>query len=563
MSDSRTLAGRRPNIVWFISDDTSMRMLRYGGSRFLSPHIQSLGTEGAVFTRFHCASPICMASRYQYLTGHYGGACPAEDFRDAFPEGEPYSLHFNTDLDPSRERTLAHLLQGAGYRTGFVGKWHAGGTAAEKQVLKHELKVEKGEDAHDAEVGDRLRRQQEFLCELIRRRGFDDAARVIWGNHELLGTDARYHNLEWIAKGALDFIDRASTGDAPFMIHIAPTTMHGPDQAASLMSDPHLTGAGFSDAHLDCMPPRRTVFERIRDAQEVEFNHLTAGALWMDDLVGSVLKRLRDLGLEEDTLVIFSTDHGHVGGKFSIYQEGVGIPFLMRWTNQIRPGTVCDTLTQNVDFLPTVLELAGATPPADMRLDGRSFLPLLMTDGGAAAARDDIFFEFGYTRSVRTERWKYIAWRLPRRLIDELREDKEGSLVTHANRWRNGETVKPSAQTASLARYPHYFDPDQLYDLENDPEEKENLDGDPAHAETLRQMRERLRRYLDSFERPYPDLDRPDSFFATDDYKHRVGEVRAAIEKEGQLWWKRDAAVSGFRGVLGNLHDLGELRDVT
>ena len=433
---------QRPNIVWIIPDDTNHRMLGFGGGAVLSPNLDSIARNGVVLNQFHCPAPACGPSRYSYFTGHYGGRCPTADFRrDGQDADEPYRIFFNAVLDPDKELSVGHALQRAGYRTGHVGKWHIDGSSEDQAALPV---FDPDDDPRDRAVGAKMSAHQERLCQLVRRAGFDYAHSVIWGNHQTLPMAARNHNIEWITKGALDFIDQCAPGDAPFFLSMATTTIHGPNHVSSLLADPHLTAAGYADDHLGCQPSRQSIYERISEAEGVKFNSTTAGVLWMDDAVGAVLDKLRSLGLEGNTLVIFSGDHGpSLGGKFTTYQRGTRIPFTAQWLDRIPAGRVVDELTQNIDFLPTLLDAAGADAPEGMVLDGQSLLPLLSGSQDHLPGRDDLYFEFGYTRACRTRKWKYIA--SPKIAPWE----------------KNKKNFKPR--------------PPELYDLSNDPSEKKNI----------------------------------------------------------------------------------------
>jgi len=530
----------RPNIIWIIPDDTSHRMLGFGGGNVLSPNLDSIARNGIVLDQFHCSAPACMPSRYSYLTGHYGGRCPSEQFRSGVRH-EPYSVFFNTVLDPRREMSLGHALQRAGYRTGHVGKWHVGAGREDRDAMP---RFDPHDDPRDPAVAARMARHQEKLCEIVRKAGFDYAHSVIWGNYESLPERAKNHNIEWITWGALKFIAQCAQERAPFFLSMATTTIHGPNHVSSLLADPHLTPAGYSDEHIGCQASRQSIYERLGKAG-IEFNSTTAGVLWMDDAVGAVLQRLRELGIEERTLVIFSVDHGpSLGGKFTTYQRGTRIPFCAQWKGTLPAGRVVSALTQNVDFLPTLLDIAGADAPAEMTLDGRSLLPLMTGEQDDLPGRNDLYFEFGYTRAVRTERWKYIAWRLPRSLIERMQAGDMDTLCTHFGRPLPPDRVQPNLLTASLLNYPHYFDPDQLYDLQNDPYERKNLAADNRYAPVLKDMKARLRKYLDTFASPFP-LDHLDDFYASQRFEALKDKVRRKVEREKDLWYA-DTKFIGF-----------------
>ena len=522
----------KPNIVWIVSDDTNDGMLGYTGGKMLTPTIDSIARNGIAFTQFHSVAPACGPSRYSYLTGHYPGRSPHEELQTT----EQYMLFFNAYLYPDKERSVAHVIRQAGYRTGFVGKWHVG---ASREDLDAMVVFQPDDDPRDPEVNRKLARQQEQLCAIVRKAGFDYAHSVLWGNHESLPLKAQNHNIEWITKGGLDFIDQSVKADTPFFLAMAPTTIHDPDHASSMLADPRHTGGGWSDDHIGCQASRQSVYDRLHAAR-IEYNSTTVGALWMDDAVAAIMDRLRALGILDHTVVIFSTDHGpSVGGKFTTYQRGVRIPFVAQWPGRFPAGTTCDDLAENVDLLPTLLDIAGVPPPDGMILDGKSLLPLLTGATTRLAARDDLYFEFGYTRSVRTRKWKYIAWRLPESVITELQTGTH--MLDHCNRSIKPGEIPNTLIMGSMLCYPHFFEPDQLYDLENDPFETANLARDEGHAPVLAEMKARLKKYLGMFVAPFP-LDRVDPFMESKTYRDRSARFMKTIHDAEEVWIKHKKA---------------------
>ncbi len=526
---------KKPNIVWIISDDTSHKMLGYAGGNVLSPNIDSIAENGIEFTHFYCASVSCTPSRYNYLTGHYGGRCPAESFKNEFPDGEPCSVHFNTNIDPERETTLAEVLRENGYFTGFTGKWHTGPGSADTSFKKL---LSPDADPQDPAIAAIMADQQKCMSEIISRTGFDYAKNIIWGNHETLMQKAKHHNIEYTAKGALNFIDRAITRDQPFFLNVATTTIHGPDQVESLLEEPRLTAGGYSDEHLDCMPPRSTIYRRIKEDPILDFNHITAGILWMDDCVGAIIERIRELGLEEDTIIIFSTDHGPVGGKFTLYDPGIRIPFVMQWKGHLEAGLKNDGLSQNIDLAPTLFKLAGVEPPETMQLDGKDLFQ-------ENASREELYFEYGYQRAIKYGKWKYIAWRMPERMLEEMKTDEELFYGLQGKPLEEAK-IKPSVMTPCIPRFPHLFAPDQLYDLENDPDEVHNLVELPEYQSILAELKQRLQKYLDSFDNPFNVTEVPDDFYSSELFKNKVERIRRKYIEVHDLWMKHDARIYGF-----------------
>jgi len=493
---------QRPNIVWFITDDTSDEMLGYAGGKVLTPHIDSIAREGVVCTNYHTVSPACCPSRYSYLTGLYPSHCPDPRFQKSFAEDEPYNIKFNVACTPAHP-TIASLLRDAGYRTGFVGKWHAG--SSRRSLNNHEFGLD--DDPRDPEVARKLREDHEAMQRELRSVGFDYADRIAWGNTDSRPVKAlRYHNLEWHTQGALEFLDDCAGADRPFFLNMATTTIHGPHHVASLETDGCETELGMLDAMPDVQPSRRSVLERLEQAG-IERTHRAAGALWTDDAFGAVMKRVEQMGVADNTLFIFSTDHGVgvTGGKFSCFQGGVRIPHAMKWNGHIEPGTTTDALLQNVDFLPTLLDAVGVATPEGVQIDGVSHWNTL---AGSPGDRDDLYFEWGYSRAVRTRKWKYIAYRPNAERVAAMKSGKVDRAYDFAG--------KPNADYP-MHHYPHYFEPDQLYDLENDPGEQNNLAPDPGHQSVLAEMQALLRTYLSQSARPF-DLKR-DEFLTSPEYE--------------------------------------------
>jgi len=157
-----------------------------------------------------------------------------------------------------------------------------------------------------------------------------------------------------------------------------------------------------------------------------------------------------------------------------------------------------DKLVQNIDFVPTIFELAGVRPPSAMKLDGVSLMPLV-TQPQQTKWRDALFLEIGHTRAVCTERWKYIALRYPPQMQRKIADGTLGRPAYHMD-------VSLNLQEAALKRHPGYWDADQLYDLQADPGERVNLIKDAAHARTVAELQGRLKNWLVGFDRPFGEF---------------------------------------------------------
>lgn len=510
----------RPNIILFFTDDNDFSYWGFGGGPDLSPCIDSIAAAGITASQFYCTSSVCTPSRYSLHTGKYAGRCTHEEFHTAFPEDQPYNIIWNTFLDPQKEKTLGQLLQEAGYFTGFVGKWHLGFDFSP-------FNIPKNGDPFNPLIDSLLKAQQKAVVSHVEKTGFNFAASVVPANFDDDKVDAlQYHNLEWIAKGALGFLDTCRKQEKPFFLIVNITTHHGPCHTESIDHDIRVTPEGIVDGLKGIMPPRETIYERIMEKGfPVDFK--TAGTVWTDDLVHSVLSRANKIFSQESTAVVFTTDHNRFDGKATCYQGGIHIPFLMKWPGKIPAGSHTGKRMQIIDLLPTFLAMAESKE--NPIVDGQNRLNDLLNPVENQPDHEVLYFEFGYTRAVLKDNWKYIAFRLPPEHINEMKSGKTSKAIA----FRGTVFDEPC-----IARYPWYFDADQLYDLSKDPDEQYNLANDPAYQGILLQMQENLLNVTQTFSNPFP-VKEPDPFMLSSDYMKLVKAAKN-INLE-QFYWYRKA----------------------
>ncbi|MFW5844618.1 MAG: sulfatase [Planctomycetota bacterium] len=512
----------QPNILTIILDDTDFSMMRWsGGERVLSPAIDGIAASGTVCSRFYVNAAVCTPGRYCYLTGHYAGRCPNPLLTAKSQPDEPHCIEWNTHLDPDRETALPRVLQQAGYVTGHVGKYHCGnGQQGDLEPVGPD------DDPYDPSVQRRLRHNHDRYRAALQRAGYDFADAVTWGNADnRVITRLHEHNLEWICKGALDFLDEHGQGERPWHLNIATSTMHGPSHEAAIDADVQLTGAGVVPGLETVMPPRNSLRQRLR-ARGLPVNHRTVGMLWTDDLVAAVLARLRRIGRDQDTIVVFSTDHNCFDGKASCYEGGVHVPFAISWPGVIPAGATCEQLLMNVDLLPTLAGIAGATLP-DQTCDGSDFLPVVT--GREPVAGRWLYFDYGYQRAISDGRWKYIATRLPQRFIERMRSGATDVAINHVG--------KPGGNLVAK-RYPHYWEPDQLFDLSLDPDERQNLIGAIGLDERTADMQRRLQTLCDGFDRPF-DVGTVDPWLHSEDYRALCHAAEDRFDPRQWEWYAK------------------------
>lgn len=505
------LSGQKPNIVIIVSDDQSFNSIGYtsNGAAY-TPGIDMLARNGMVFTNAHHPVTVCSPSRYAMLTGKFSGRCEGENYLEKFPLGSPTRTENSCELRLT-EQHLGRILKENGYRTGFVGKSH---------IMEHDIlsvsnwpsyglqTYAQDDDPYNQAVSAKMKHNHDVYQSIVRSYGFDYADGIYMANVKELRNDAlNIHNLEWTVDKARKFIDQEK--DHPFFLFFNTTLHHGPapwgvrdgKYWSSFDADPKLTGEGFIDTTWDFMPSRQEIQDKYIKAG---FPEKDAYALLLDEGIKAIHDKIVELNLDENTLIIFIPDHGSWRhGKATLHDYGLKVPMLMHWKGTITAGSVYDGLIQTVDFLPTILELAGIEQPAGLETDGISLKTIIETGNGEAHA--SLFGELGYARAVKTKEWKYIAVRYPEDVQGKIDRGEtftgyQGEILDYPYLTQNSHLGYYAAR-----KNPHYFELDQLYDLQADSAETVNVFN--QHPAVVSQMRELLSDYLQSFEnRPFGEF---------------------------------------------------------
>ncbi|MCB1130448.1 MAG: sulfatase-like hydrolase/transferase, partial [Verrucomicrobiae bacterium] len=302
-----------------------------------------------------------------------------------------------------------------------------------------------------------------------------------------------------------------------FFLYMAPTINHGPvrnDLTKTLLADNGYTSAGYlPNEDYSFMPTRAAIVNQVTSAGK---DLISARETWLDYSIAAILNKLTQHGIRNDTLIIFTSDHGEktlygplVWGKSSMFDLGMRVPMVMNWPNGITsPGRTYDEIISQVDIAPTLLALTGASALPTRPVDGVSLVPVF--NGSSAPVRDDLFAEIGYARAVRTKERKYVAVRYTPSIYSQIEsgylwQKYDGNTAT-------GQFTEPrpyyvnNSQLGSLAANSHpantYFADDQLYNLTSDPNENTNIYGqEPATAYDLKK---RLASYIGGIpDRPF------------------------------------------------------------
>lgn len=422
----------KPNIVFILADDAGIGdFSAYGCQYGTTPNIDRLAAEGIKFTSAYSGNAICCPSRCVLMTGlHPGHAL----FR-ANDSCRPIAASRDGILSlPAGQMTAARLLHGAGYATGGFGKWGLGNPGTTGVPEKQGFDVFFG-------YYDQLHAHNYFTDHLIR-----NSVTVPIRQDGLRTWDDYSHTR--IANETLRFIEQNK--DRPFFCYAAWTPPHG-----------------------DYVIPSDTPYSQKPWPQMVR-NYAAMVAL-IDKDVGRVLRKLKDLGLDDKTLVIFSSDNGanrefigplgSTGGlrghKSLLYEGGTRAPFIARWPGRIQPGTTSELATTFVDFLPTIADICGV--PAPRGLDGISVLPTLL--GREQRARhESLYFEIYepyFQQAVRWGDWKgyRVGTKAPLELYDLRNDPKEQNnlAATHPEIVRKIEDIMAAEHSPS----PHYNTPEQ------------------------------------------------------------------------------------------------------
>ncbi len=506
---------RPPNIIFFIADDMYPWMFnnlpqgqsKEGNPLNLTPHMDQLIAEGVWLENIKVVSPVCTPSRYNCLTGNYASRASNESFV-GFTEVNDHQtvIQWNSFIVPG-QKTMGTYFQSLGYTTGFFGKNHI--IESKNQVGEKGVTFDLNADPTDPSIQSILELRQRELQEDIMKSGFNQADRLYHNNPNWLGNRSlAYHNMDWIAEGGVEFIK--ANASKPFLLYFATTIPHGPtDPEHSWKADRRITAKGILDKAPTVLPqPAVESIEKRIEAAGLKGKN-RENVLWLDDALGALLQQLEQEGILDNTIIVFFNDHGQ-NMKGSLYEGGLHSQAFIWKKGGFKVGKVLNDYISNVDFLPTLLELAGDTKSL-AQFDGISFKKAL--DGEKTPARTSMYHELGYARAVVKDGFKYYAVRYPKWATKFTPEQRKDTLQKYsAFRQSFGEDaistdfmapygqleMVPGGGGAEHAAYlsqPNFTAPDQLYDLINDPEEKHNLINDPKHAKRLKDLQNELNNY--------------------------------------------------------------------
>ena len=508
-SDNLTAAAEKPNIIFFIADDmrTSMfNCLPEGKGKNLTPNLDRLADEGVIMMGQHVSSTVCSPSRFSCLTGKYASRAHNPGFINVMEENDGQSvIQWNTKIMED-DQNIASLLKETGYVTGAAGKNHV-------IDIPGWIKIPLDADTADTYVRETLRENNEKLKKAFLKCGFDYADGLWYDNPDYNGPlSLAKHNMDWTTEKALTFLDNVK--DTTFFLYFATTLPHGPTAAdRSWNADRTIVPYGRLDKSPQVLPPKETIPARLIESGLATENNIPdqkANMLWLDDVLGALINKLKENGQYENTIIVFFSDHGQ-DAKGTVYQDGTRSPSIFWRKGGFDTRHTMHNIVSNIDFAPTLLDFAGGSAH-NANFDGKSFKNLL--EGDTACIHHSLYFEMGYSRGILKDNFKYIALRYPDKIEHMSLEDRKEVLDNwnellrmRGKKPNNTDPTKPfghvqiipgggDAEYPATLRYPCYTHPDQLYDLSKDPHEQHNLAHNPSYKDVLEELKLELSNYL-------------------------------------------------------------------
>jgi arylsulfatase A-like enzyme len=467
--ETSKVTGKKPNVILITSDHHRWDYMGCAGAVGVqTPNLDLLAARGTLITRTYCNAPLCVPSRIAITSGRY----PMNT--GCFTNRHPIHPHTPTFL---------HALRGNGYHTAMIGKLHHHVHVWDGDFIAHEADIHQLGFEHVHETSGKMG-SGSIGCEcqytrFLREQGLLEAYRS-WtgrfrqGNATMLPNEAwpwdqKYTQDAYIARKASEFLLQVSP-DKPFYLHLGFVGPHDPYDAPQ--SYRNLYDNEDSDATLEHIPAAP-----LTDVQRMEYDKLLAYKACItevDSQIGRVLDTLKASGLQDDTVILYTSDHGDnagdhgMWGKINLYEGSVHVPFIAAGPG-IGQGVVSDAIVELIDIGQTVCNFTGCE--SHHYDQGKSMMPLLL--GTTQQHREDAFCEMGSDKMLYDGRYKLMYGDLTRDTRTELQ-----AAPYHGPAFGRPVNLPP--------------DRISLYDLLGDPYEQRNLADDPVYHEILAEMKEKL-----------------------------------------------------------------------
>jgi len=411
----------KPNIVLIVADDLGYGELgSYGQQRIRTPTLDRLADEGMRFTRHYSGSPVCAPSRATLLTGLHTGHAVVRDNDEMTERGDVWGdtlIEGNHPLPPETY-TIGRMLQDAGYVTAAIGKWGLGGPGdsgePNLQGFDHWYGYMCQREAHN------------YYPTHLWRNGTRE---TLPGNppfraHQRLPAEAdpddpasyaKYRGetyaMDVMMEGAVAFVQEHS--EQPFFLYLPFPVPHVALQV------PDESVADYEGQFADAPYPGDRGYLPNRTPRAAYAAMITR----MDEGIGDILRALDDVGVAENTVVIFTSDNGptfnggtdseffsSTGGlrglKTMLYEGGIRVPLIVRWPGRVAPGAISDHVSAFWDFMPTLADIAGAARP--LQTDGLSMVPVLTGDAAAQSIHERLYWEYHGGQALVSGQWKAV-----------------------------------------------------------------------------------------------------------------------------------------------------------
>ncbi len=424
---------RKPNIIYILADDLGYGELgSYGQQLIETPNLDNLAANGMRFTQHYAGAPVCAPSRCILLTGQHAGHAYIRSNDEWASRGDVWDFAKAVE-DPNLEGqipipgsipTIGNILQKAGYRTAIIGKWGLGAPLTDGIPNNRGFDFFFGyncqRQAHTLYPKHLWKNKQKVWLEndlIVPKTKLDSAA-----DPYKLASYSKFFQKDYAPKlmqdEVLGFIEQNK--DNPFFLYYATPLTHNPLQVPQEYIDRYVEKFGEEEPYLGDMGYFPNRYPRAAYAAMVSY---------LDQQVGEIIEKLKDLGLYENTLIIFTSDNGptysggtdspffdsakpfkseYGWGKGFTHEGGIRVPMIASWEGKIAPGSTSDLISAFWDVMPTLAEVAGVEAPA--AIDGISFLPELMGKNGQKQ-HEFLYWEFpSYQgqQAVRLEDWKGI-----------------------------------------------------------------------------------------------------------------------------------------------------------
>ncbi|MBP0904149.1 arylsulfatase [Mariniflexile gromovii] len=404
LEDIAVATNKKPNIIYILADDLGYGDLScYGQENFSTPNIDKLASQGMLFTQHYSGSTVCAPSRSALLTGMHTGHTAIRGNREVRPEGQ-FPI-------PDDTYTLAEALKKGGYVTGAFGKWGLGYPGSEGDPVKQGFDVFYG-----------------FNCQ---RMGHHYYPYHLWSNQDSIvlagnaGHKKEVYAPQLVHEKSIEFLEKNK--DTTFFMYVPTIIPHAeliaPEAVMAKYRNKYLpekkyegTDGGFNyrQGNYESQEQPRAAFAAMIEV--------------MDTQVGDIMAKLKELGIEDNTIIVFTSDNGpHTEGgadpeyfnsngplkgfKRDLYEGGIRVPMIVKWPGKVKPGSKTDLVSAFWDVFPTFSEIAGE--PIPEKLDGISFLPTLLNNSEQQKQHEYLYWEFhekGGRQAVRKGNWKAVKY---------------------------------------------------------------------------------------------------------------------------------------------------------